>query len=92
MKGLEKERMTLTDYVCVDFEKGINLMFAKVGYTIYFDRLPIFLVLCGLSQNFSDFEQRSASPKSISDHLLLEVLTTPATPSELYNCFSRTVL
>lgn len=65
--------MTLADDVCVDLGEGINLMLAKVGYIIYFDRLPIFLLLCGLSQNFSDFEQRLASFKSITDHLPLKL-------------------
>lgn len=54
-KDLEKQRMTLTDDVCVDLGEDVNLMLPKVGYVIYFDRLPVFLVLCGLSQNFSDF-------------------------------------
>lgn len=54
MKGFEKQRMTLTEYVVWIWEG--TLMLAKVGYTIYFDWLPIFLVLCGLSQNFSGFE------------------------------------
>jgi len=67
------------------------LILAKVGYKIYFDRLPIFLVLCGLSQKCSDFEQRLASLQSITDHLLLKVLITQTTSSELRNCFARTV-
>lgn len=47
--------MTLTDDVWVNLGEGVNLMLPKVGYIIYFDRLPVFLVFCGLSLNFSDF-------------------------------------
>lgn len=56
MKGFEEAKNDLDRTCCVNLGEDITLMLAKVGHTIYFDWLPIFLVLCGLGQNFSDFK------------------------------------